>query len=372
LKNKKVIISKDRIFYSDGNKNKGIVMDKIAKPITEEFCSIVGKSRGDILDIGFGLGYSADRFYSMGVKSYTCIEINKQIYDTAIKWAEDKDNVNIIYGDWIDIIPTLNKKFDGIFMDTYEDKNYSKFEDYAKLISNENCCLSIYEYPELKSLNLLNSKAIKLEQEGYELLLKPYHRVCWTYFVANKFRKNKFFSSKKLLSKKLCNKLISDNKDSLIKEEVEKEVDGILHKRIYKFTNLKYNKAFEDILNNTFFLNYQKVNLKDILCVMVEYGVGEGYDRHVETIKGLSLDHKEQYNMIYDFTLNDDYEGGEVEIYDAWHKNDRDTFSAIKPNIGECLIYKPYQHATYKKVTKNKKYQIIVMIKNKDLKKTLI
>ena len=105
---------------------------------------------------------------------------------------------------------------------------------------------------------------------------------------------------------------------------------------------------------------------------MVEYGVGEGYDRHVETIKWLSLDHKEQYNMIYDFTLNDDYEGGEVEIYDAWHKNDRDTFSAIKPNIGECLIYKPYQHATYKKVTKNKKYQIIVMIKNKDLKKTLI
>ena len=95
MKNKKVIISKDRIFYSDGNKNKGIVMDKIAKPITEEFCSIVGKSRGDILDIGFGLGYSADRFYSMGVKSYTCIEINKQIYNTAIKWAEDKDNVNV-------------------------------------------------------------------------------------------------------------------------------------------------------------------------------------------------------------------------------------------------------------------------------------
>ena len=47
-----------------------------------------------------------------------------------IKKKNSKDNVNIIYGDWIDIIPTLNKKFDGIFMDTYEDKNYSKFEDY--------------------------------------------------------------------------------------------------------------------------------------------------------------------------------------------------------------------------------------------------
>ena len=93
---------------------------------------------------------------------------------------------------------------------------------------------------------------------------------------------------------------------------------------------------------------------------------------HVETIKGLSLDDKEQYQMIYDFTLNDDYEGGEVEIYDEWYKNDRETFSEIKPNVGECLIYKPYQHVTYKKVTKNKKYQILVVIKNKDLNKNLI
>jgi len=43
-----------------------------------------------------------------------------------------------------------------------------------------------------------------------------------------------------------------------------------------------------------------------------------------------------------------------------------------KPNIGECLIYKPYQHITYKTVRKNKKYQILVVIKNKDLKKNLI
>ena len=34
-------------------------MDKIAKPITEEFCNVVGKSGGHILDVGFGLGYSA-------------------------------------------------------------------------------------------------------------------------------------------------------------------------------------------------------------------------------------------------------------------------------------------------------------------------
>ena len=347
-------------------------MDKIAKPITEEFCNVVGKSGGHILDVGFGLGYSADRFYSMGVKSYTCIEINKQIYDTAVEWAKDKDNVEIIFGDWVDVIPTLSKKFDGIFMDTYEDENYSKFEDYAKLISNENCCLSIYEYAELRSLDSLNSKAKGLEQQGYELLLKPYHTICWTYFVGGEFRKDKFFDSKNILTKELCNKLISENKDNLYFEEAEKEVDGILHKRKWFRVKLKYNEEFERIINKTLFSSFKPVDMNEIECSFVKYEVGNKYDRHVETIKNMPFENEEQYITTYDITLNDDYQGGEVEVYDEWYKNDRDTYSLIKPKVGECLIYKPYQHVTYKEVTKNTKYQILIVVKNKDLIKNLI
>jgi len=182
----------------------------------------------------------------------------------------------------------------------------------------------------------------------------------------------KFYKSKQILTEDFCKTLILDNKDNLEFYKAEKEIDNILHKRNFKFTKLKYNKKFEDLLNTNFFSNYKKVNLKDIWCGMFEYNEGDGYDRHVETIKGLPLNDKEQYQMMYDFTLNDDYEGGEVEIYDEWHKNDRETFSELKPNIGECLIYKPYQHITYKTVRKNKKYQILVVIKNKDLKKNLI
>ena len=77
--------------------------------------------------------------------------------------------------------------------------------------------------------------------------------------------------------------------------------------------------------------------------------------KHVETIKGLPLNDETQYCKTYDFTLNDDYEGGEVEVYDEWYKNDRDTFSVVKPKVGECLIYKPYQHVTYRNVTKKQK-----------------
>ena len=45
---------------------------------------------------------------------------------------EGKDNVHLYFGDWIDVIPTLDVKFDGIFLDTYDDPNYSKFEDYVQ------------------------------------------------------------------------------------------------------------------------------------------------------------------------------------------------------------------------------------------------
>ena len=86
----------------------------------------------------------------------------------------------------------------------------------------------------------------------------------------------------------------------------------------------------------------------------------------------MSFENEEQYVTTYDISLNDDYEGGEIEVYDEWYKNDRDTYSLIKPKVGECLIYKPYQHVTYKEVTKNTKYQILIIVKNKDLIKNLI
>ena len=36
--------------------------------------------------------------------------------------------------------------------------------------------------------------------------------------------------------------------------------------------------------------------------------------------------------------------------------------SEIKPSVGECLIYKPYRFVTYKEVTKNTKYQILIVL----------
>ena len=132
MKNEEVIITDESIVIK--NNTRSVVMAKGAKSITEIFSYVVSQNGGDVLDIGFGMGFSANKISEL-VDTYTCIEINPQIYEKAKEWAKDKSNVEIIFGDWIDVIPTLNKKFDGIFFDTHNDPNSHLAEEYAKLIS---------------------------------------------------------------------------------------------------------------------------------------------------------------------------------------------------------------------------------------------
>jgi len=80
---------------------------------------------GDILEIGFGMGISADFIQKNNPRSHTIIEIHPQIIEKAKEWAKDKPNVTILEGDWVKILPTLTegsirvttRKFDGIFYD---------------------------------------------------------------------------------------------------------------------------------------------------------------------------------------------------------------------------------------------------------------
>ena len=186
---KNVIIEKNRIYLEEDNMS--IVMDVVSKELMEFYSNIVSQNGGDVLDVGFGLGYSADAIYK-NVGNYSCIEGNAQIYKNALEWAKDKPNVTIYFGNWIDVIPTLTRKFDGIFMDTYLDDNYSKFEEYAKLIANENCVLSIFSYFVLRDTDKIHSSTFKIDspyRKTYPKLIEQSHEVNWTYFLNGEFEK---------------------------------------------------------------------------------------------------------------------------------------------------------------------------------------
>lgn len=186
MKNKKVVMS-DRRIYLESNP-RSIVMDIGSKPLTEIYSHIVCQNGGNVLDIGFGMGFSANKMSELS-ETYTCIEINPQIYETAIQWAEDKPNVEIIFGDWIDIIPTLNKKFDGIFMDTHDDENYRKFEEYASIVAKEGTILSIFNYFDLRDRSELNEYVCKMDSLNFAKVVNGIHYVNWTYFKNGNFQK---------------------------------------------------------------------------------------------------------------------------------------------------------------------------------------
>ena len=141
MKKEKVIFTEESIVIEDNTRS--VVMDKAAKAITDIHSYVVCQNKGDVLDIGFGMGYSADKMYELA-DSYTCIEINPQIYKRASEWAKKRSNVSIIFGDWFDIIPQLGMKYDGIFMDTHDDPNQIYFEEISKQVANNKCILSIF------------------------------------------------------------------------------------------------------------------------------------------------------------------------------------------------------------------------------------
>jgi protein-L-isoaspartate O-methyltransferase len=94
--------------------------------IMAEHANIVCHNQGDVLEIGFGMGISADYIQSLNPTSHTIIEIHPQIWTNLQTWAVGKTNVTIINADWKDIENTLGQ-YDGIFYDAIYDINIVDF-----------------------------------------------------------------------------------------------------------------------------------------------------------------------------------------------------------------------------------------------------
>ena len=105
------------------------VMMSWESPIMEKSAEYICESKGDILEIGFGMGICADYIQAQGVNSHTIIEIHPQILEKLNTWASGKSNVNIVEGDWSSVGGLST--YDGIFLDTYGDDNLGSFKDFA-------------------------------------------------------------------------------------------------------------------------------------------------------------------------------------------------------------------------------------------------
>ena len=105
-----------------------VMMDWEAS-IMEKSAEYICHNKGDVLEIGFGMGICADYIQAQGVNNHTIIEIHPQILEKLNTWASGKSNVTIIEGDWANL--SLTDTYDGIFLDTFGDDNLDSFKDFA-------------------------------------------------------------------------------------------------------------------------------------------------------------------------------------------------------------------------------------------------
>jgi protein arginine N-methyltransferase 2 len=130
--NTELIFNDNYIKINDPNCNcdKYIMMDW-ETPIMKKHADIVCQNGGDILEIGFGMGISANFIINNNINSYTIVEIHPQIIEKVKEWMKDKNNVILIEGDWYEMQDEIKKrKYDGIFIDTiYDSNNYNYLKD---------------------------------------------------------------------------------------------------------------------------------------------------------------------------------------------------------------------------------------------------
>ena len=82
---------------------------------------------GDVLEVGFGMGYSANEIQKYNITSHTIIECDPVVFEKALEWSKNQKNkTKIIFGKWENVYKTLGK-FDCFFYDPYNIGGISKF-----------------------------------------------------------------------------------------------------------------------------------------------------------------------------------------------------------------------------------------------------
>ena len=136
------------------------VMMSWEAPIMEKSAEFICHNKGDILEIGFGMGVCADYIQAQGVNSHTIVEIHPQILERLNAWASGKSNVTIVEGDWSTVSGLST--YDGIFLDTFKDDNFDNFKSFALAKAKSGAKITFWNNS--KNVNQYNYDNIEFEE----------------------------------------------------------------------------------------------------------------------------------------------------------------------------------------------------------------
>lgn len=122
----------DSIIWLDDVGAKEHIMSDAEYLIMGEFISNFSKNK-KILEIGFGLGISANLIQSKSKPiHHTIVEVHPEVFKKASEWSSLRKNTNVLFGDWLNVVPKLTHSYDIVFYDAHRDKNITKFLDIVK------------------------------------------------------------------------------------------------------------------------------------------------------------------------------------------------------------------------------------------------
>ena len=107
------------------------IMEDWQIPLMKEMAKTIAENGGDILEIGFGRGVSADMIMQYPISRYTTIECNDDVVKTYFESFKNKHtnkNIKLVHGLWQDTIESVGE-FDGILFHTYplNDDEYMQY-----------------------------------------------------------------------------------------------------------------------------------------------------------------------------------------------------------------------------------------------------
>ena len=90
-----LIFTNSKIYYIEKNGEERQVMMDWEDSLMKKHADYVCSNGGDILEIGFGMGISANYIQQNNPASHTIVENHPQIIEKAKQWAAGKSNVTI-------------------------------------------------------------------------------------------------------------------------------------------------------------------------------------------------------------------------------------------------------------------------------------
>jgi protein arginine N-methyltransferase 2 len=132
---KELVFQESKIYFADATSptgEKAVMMDW-EDTIMYASAQYVAENGGNILEIGYGMGISANYIQSFRPKSHTIVEIHPEIARVASGWGRKQEGVTILQGDWYKIKSQIEERgpYDGIFYDAYGDENEQRLIDFC-------------------------------------------------------------------------------------------------------------------------------------------------------------------------------------------------------------------------------------------------